>query len=230
VLPWPPPRAPVAVELVAAAVGELEVSMTSAVAVLVVGAMEVCELLDGIELVEESEVMEVAEVARSALAVVVPEKTMLDDIVAIEDETGSELVDAAMVRAATAVVVGCSVDVVEGAAVVDVVGGAVDCGVELGVLEGATVVDAGAVEDAGGVLLGAWLVVLGEALLGGAADDKIGPAFGHIACGPPLLRNATSTLPSTAWVLLQALLTFAVMACSALTQATLHLLVVKSEA
>jgi len=108
--------------------------------------------------------------------------------------------------------------------VVDVVGGAVDCGVELGVLEGATAVDAGAVDDASGALLGAWLVMLGA-----SADDKIGPAFGHIACGPPLLRKATSTLWPTALVLLQALLTFAVMACSALTQATLHVLVVKSE-
>jgi len=216
------------VELAEVAVGELEVSTTSAVAVLVMGAVDVSELTGEAELVAESEVTDVSELTERALAVMVPENTMLD-VVGADDEYGAELVDAAVVIAPTAVVVGVSEDVVGAAAVVDVVGAAVDCGVELGVLEGATVVDAGAVDDAGGALLGAWLAVLGAALLDGAADDKIGPAFGHIACGPPLLRKATSTLVPTALVLLQALLTFAVMACSALTQATLHVLVVKSE-
>jgi len=156
-----------------------------------------------------------AELRARELAVVVPSSIML---CVAEEEGWLEL---EVVIATKAVVVEISVGVVEDTGVVEL-----ETSAEV-VLATSSVVDAASVL-AGGVLLGAWLVVLGAMLVEGSADDSMAFAFGHMACGPPSCVNANSTL----WPMLElphASLMFAVMACRAVTQPRLHFLFVKSE-
>ncbi|KAK3612886.1 hypothetical protein LTR22_028405, partial [Elasticomyces elasticus] len=177
-----------------------------------VGELEVSTRSDVTVPVIEGSVL-VAALRTRELAVVVPSSMMLW---VAEEEVRLEL---EVVIATKAVVVEMSVGVVEDTGLVELETGVV--------LVTSSVVDAASVL-AGGVLLGAWLVVLGAMLVEGSADDSMAFAFGHMACGPPSCVNANSTL----WPMLElphASLMFAVMACRAVTQPRLHFLFVKSE-
>ncbi|KAK4901106.1 hypothetical protein LTR27_001662 [Elasticomyces elasticus] len=137
-----------------------------------------------------------AELRARELAVVVPSSMML---CVDEKEVRLEL---EVVIATKAVVVEISVGVVEDTGLVELETGAL--------LVTSSVVDAASVL-AGGVLLGAWLVVLGAMLVEESADDSMAFAFGQMACGPPSCVNANSTL----WPMLElphSSLMFAVMA------------------